>query len=465
MEPPSCEIILNQVLASSLLQPGFIFPALIIILLLVLSALFSASEVAYFSLGPSKLDELRHANDESSAKVVELLEDPDRETASKKLLATILIANNFVNVGIVLLSSSVMPYLFVPKTGEIMMMGYSIDGEWLTFLVQVIGVTFFLVLFGEVLPKVYASSHNISLARTMAFPLGVLQKLFSPISRPLVGSTAFIERRLSSYSAGISVSDLEHALELTQREGRTEEEQKILEGIVSFGSKDVKQIMTSRVDITAFPDDMPYPILLKKIIDAGYSRVPIYTETIDQMRGILYIKDLLPFIEEKEMDWLVLLRPQFFVPENKKIDDLLREFQHRKVHMAIVVDEYGGTSGLVTLEDVIEEIVGDITDEFDDEDLHYRKIDDQNFIFEGKTSLIDLYRILEVDGEAFESAKGVSDTLAGFVIEQAGKIPLKGEKVHFGSFLFTVEAADRRKINQVKVTLNGSSNGIETESA
>ena len=463
MEPPSCEIFLNPLLASSLLQPGFIFPALIILVLLILSALFSASEVAFFSLGPSKLDELRQANDESSARVIELLEDPDKESASKKLLATVLIANNFVNVGIVLLSSAIMPYLFVPKTGATQIAGLVIDGEWLTFLVQVVGVTFFLVLFGEVIPKVYASSHNLSLARSMAFPISIIQKLLSPISRPLVGSTAFLERRLSSYSSGISVSDLEHALELTQREGRSEEEQKILEGIVSFGSKDVKQIMTSRVDITAFPDDMPYSELLQKIIETGYSRVPIYTESIDQIRGILYIKDLLPYSDQQEFSWIDLLRPQFFVPENKKIDDLLREFQHRKVHMAIVVDEYGGTSGLVTLEDVIEEIVGDITDEFDDDDIHYSKIDDNNFVFEGKTALIDLYRIIEIEGDAFEAVKGDSDSLAGFIIEQAGKIPVKGEKIHFANFTFTVEAADRRKVKQIKITIHSNNEGSHNE--
>jgi gliding motility-associated protein GldE len=454
---------LNPLLASSLLQPGFIFPALIILVLLILSALFSASEVAFFSLGPSKLDELRQANDESSARVIELLEDPDKESASKKLLATVLIANNFVNVGIVLLSSAIMPYLFVPKTGATQIAGLVIDGEWLTFLVQVVGVTFFLVLFGEVIPKVYASSHNLSLARSMAFPISIIQKLLSPISRPLVGSTAFLERRLSSYSSGISVSDLEHALELTQREGRSEEEQKILEGIVSFGSKDVKQIMTSRVDITAFPDDMPYSELLQKIIETGYSRVPIYTESIDQIRGILYIKDLLPYSDQQEFSWIDLLRPQFFVPENKKIDDLLREFQHRKVHMAIVVDEYGGTSGLVTLEDVIEEIVGDITDEFDDDDIHYSKIDDNNFVFEGKTALIDLYRIIEIEGDAFEAVKGDSDSLAGFIIEQAGKIPVKGEKIHFANFTFTVEAADRRKVKQIKITIHSNNEGSHNE--
>jgi gliding motility-associated protein GldE len=409
------------------------------------------------------LDELRQANDESSARVIELLEDPDKESASKKLLATVLIANNFVNVGIVLLSSAIMPYLFVPKTGATQIAGLVIDGEWLTFLVQVVGVTFFLVLFGEVIPKVYASSHNLSLARSMAFPISIIQKLLSPISRPLVGSTAFLERRLSSYSSGISVSDLEHALELTQREGRSEEEQKILEGIVSFGSKDVKQIMTSRVDITAFPDDMPYSELLQKIIETGYSRVPIYTESIDQIRGILYIKDLLPYSDQQEFSWIDLLRPQFFVPENKKIDDLLREFQHRTVHMAIVVDEYGGTSGLVTLEDVIEEIVGDITDEFDDDDIHYSKIDDNNFVFEGKTALIDLYRIIEIEGDAFEAVKGDSDSLAGFIIEQAGKIPVKGEKIHFANFTFTVEAADRRKVKQIKITIHSNNEGSHNE--
>jgi gliding motility-associated protein GldE len=332
-------------------------------------------------------------------------------------------------------------------------MGMAVDASNLNFLIQVVAVTLFLVLFGEVIPKVYATNHNLQLARIMAWPLDFFRRLFLPISKPLISAAGLLENRFTGSKSNISLSDLEHALELTQNDKRSDEEQKILEGIVSFGSKDVKQIMTPRTDLSAFSDDLSFQELLKGIIHAGYSRVPIYRESIDQILGILYIKDLLRYMDHEDMDWKSLLRPQLFVPENKKIDDLLKEFQKRKVHMAIVVDEYGGTLGLVTLEDVIEEIVGDITDEFDDEGLNYSQIDDSNYVFEGKTALIDMYRVLDIDGDTFEAAKGDADTLAGFIIEQAGKIPLKGERISFDSLLFTVEAADKRKIKQVKVTL------------
>jgi gliding motility-associated protein GldE len=288
----------------------------------------------------------------------------------------------------------------------------------------------------------------------MSLPLTIIRKIFIPVSKALVNSSGFIERRLNRRKNPLSVSDLSHALELTQDDDRSEEEHKILQGIVSFGTKDVKQIMTSRMDITAFPEDTPYQELLSEIIDAGFSRIPIYRNSVDEIIGILYIKDLLAHSNAEDLDWKKLLRSPFVVPENKKIDDLLREFQGRKTHMSIVVDEYGGTLGLVTLEDVIEEIVGDITDEFDDEDLHYSKLDDHNYVFQGKTSLIDLYRILDLDGTPFEAAKGESDTLAGFVIEQFGKIPLKGERTQFQNLTFTVEAADKRKIKQVKVSID-----------
>ena len=452
MEPPSCDSFNILILSIDLLQAGFLIPTISIIILLALSALFSGSEVAYFSLSPTQLDVLRNEESEESKRIVSLLEVPDRAEASKLLLATILIANNFVNVAIILISAFITPYLYSSSEGT-EIFGFSLSGSLITFLLQVVGVTFFLVLFGEVIPKVYATNNNLVLARKMSLPLSVIRKLFTPLSKALVYSSSFIEKRLNRRKNPLSVSDLSHALELTQSNDRSEEEHKILQGIVSFGSKDVKQIMTSRMDITAFPDDTPYSELLGHILEAGFSRIPIYRNSIDEIIGILYIKDLLANTDSQEFNWQPLLRSPFVVPENKKIDDLLKEFQTRKTHMSVVVDEYGGTLGLVTLEDVIEEIVGDITDEFDDEDLHYSKLDESNFVFQGKTALIDLYRILDMDGSPFEAAKGESDTLAGFILEQFGKIPLKGERIQFENLTFTVEAADKRKVKQVKVTI------------
>ncbi len=452
MEPPSCDPIHLFILLADFPPAGFWIPLFSILVLLVLSAFFSGSEVAFFSLTPTQIDGLKSDDSDGASKIISLLEIPDRAEASKILLATILIANNFVNVAIILLSAYVTPYLF-PAPADLTIFGLLISADYISFLIQVVAVTFFLVLFGEVIPKVYATNNNLSLAKSMAPSIAIVRRLFLPVSKTLVGSSGFIERRLAKSKSSLSVSDLSHALELTQDDDRSEEEHKILQGIVSFGSKDVKQIMTARMDVTAFPEETPFKEVLAGIIDAGYSRVPIYSGSIDEIIGILYIKDLLPFTHEENVDWKSLLRSPFVVPENKKIDDLLREFQARKTHVAIVVDEYGGTLGLVTLEDVIEEIVGDITDEFDDEDIHYSRINENTYVFQGKTALIDFYRVLELDGNPFEAAKGESDTLAGFIIEQFSKIPLRGEKIDFENLTFTVEAADKRKVNQVKVSI------------
>ena len=411
------------------------------LVLLVLSALVSGSEVAFFSLSPSAREELRDATDSGSQRVIRLLELPEHERASKWLLATILIANNFINIAIVLVSTFVMDTL-------------SLDlSQGLEILMNVVGVTFLIVLFGEVIPKVYATSYNKRLARFMSLPLLFIGRAFQPLSWVLIRSTNFVDKRFGQRGSNISVDELEHALELTQDEDRTSEEHKILEGIVNFGSKDVKQIMTSRMDIKAFTTDQTTHDIIEGILDYGYSRIPVYTKSLDEIEGILYIKDLLPHLQKEDVDWQALLRAPFFIPENKKIDDLLREFQEKKIHLAVVVDEYGGTSGLVTLEDVIEEIVGDITDEFDDDSLQYSKLDDNNYVFEGKTPLIDIYRILDIDGEPYEEAKGEADSIAGFMIEQAGKIPLKGERITFESLTFTVEAADKRRVKRIKITI------------
>lgn len=451
MDPSSYSslLILLQASASTTeVVVGFV----VVMILLLCSALVSGSEVAYFSLSPGNMAELEDAQDSNSQRVVTLLEQPDREKASKWLLATILIANNFINIAIVLTSTFVTDNLFPAD----------LDG-WIAFVLHVVVVTFLIVLFGEVIPKVYATSNSLTLARIMSLPLTILGKILRPLSRFLISSTKFIDDKFQSNNSNISVDELEQALELTQDEDRSTEEHKIFEGIVNFGSKDVKQIMTSRMDIAAFATDTSYEDLISGILDFGFSRIPVYGKSLDEILGILYIKDLLPHLTEPKEDWMSLLRTPFFVPENKKIDDLLREFQEKKIHLAIVVDEYGGTSGLITLEDVIEEIVGDITDEFDDEDLKYSKLDDENYVFEGKTPLIDIYRILSIDGDPYEAAKGESDTLAGFIIEQAGKIPLKGERLSFEGLTFTIEAADKRKVKRIKVTLLNPTESEESE--
>jgi gliding motility-associated protein GldE len=418
------------------------------VLLLICSALVSGSEVAFFSLNPGQTEDLQQSTDKSSTRVVRLLEHPDRESASKQLLATILIANNFINIAIVLMSTFVAQVIIPERLPD-----------WQELLLHVGAVTFVIVLFGEVIPKVYATSYNVQLARFMSPPLGVLKRMVRPLSHLLIRSTTFIDRNKNGQgSTSISVDELGHALELTNDDERSDEEQKILEGIVSFGSKDAKQIMTNRMDVTAFSSDISFKELIEGILDAGYSRIPIYTNSLDEIEGILYIKDLLPHLYSENFHWQQLVRSPFVVPENKKIDDLLREFQGRKIHLAIVVDEYGGTSGIISLEDIIEEIVGEITDEFDDDDLQYTKIDEGIFVFEGKTPLIDVYRIMEIDGALYEAAKGDSDTLAGFVIEQAGKIPVKGERISFEELTFTVEAADKRKVKRVKVVVEDQTN-------
>lgn len=418
--------------------------------LLVCSALVSGSEVAFFSLGPADLAMLREEDSPSSKKILDLMEEPDIESGPRNLLATILVLNNFINIIIILLSTVVVDALF--PAGSLSPLA--------EVIVNVAGITFLLVLFGEVIPKVYATNNGLKMARIMTTPLKVSEKLFYIIWKPLVAMGQLIETNFKPKSgSNISVEELGHALQLTDTENRSDEEKKILEGIVTFGSKDVKQIMTPRMDLTAFDLDTPWDELFQELLESGFSRIPIFSDSIDEISGILYIKDLLPNFENPQLEWKKLLRSPFFVPENKKIDDLLREFQKRKIHLAVVVDEYGGTSGIVTLEDVLEEIVGEITDEFDEDDIQYSKLDENNFVFEGKTALIDLYRIMEIDGSALEAAKGDSDTLAGFVLEQFGKIPLKGERLQFEGLLFTIEASDRRRIKRVKVSMEEKEQG------
>ena len=411
-----------------------------LIILLISSALISGTEVAFFSLSQVDVDNLFSKNEKDT--VVKLLQKP------KKLLATILITNNFINILIVLLFASL---------GEQLLenFDYSIFGIKVRFLIEVVLVTFLILLFGEVLPKVYASRKAVRFASFMSKPVQVLNTLLTPLSYPLINLTNIVEKSLGSKTNIFSVETLSQALELTSKGATTKDEQKILEGIVSFGNTETVQIMKPRIDIFAISDDETYESVLDKILKNGYSRNPVYHENIDTIIGVLYAKDLLAHLNKKTFKWQKLLRAPLFVPENKKLDDLLAEFQEKKNHLAIVVDEYGGTSGLVTLEDVIEEIVGDINDEFDDDDLSYSKIDDHNYIFEGKTTIKDFCKVLDDEDEAlFEEEKGESETLAGFLLEISGKFPKRGEKIKFKKYTFTIEALDNKRIKQVKTTRN-----------
>lgn len=410
-----------------------------VLILVVLSALLSGSEVAMFSISNKQRFDLEDQNKNANKRVLTLLKEP------KKLLATILIANNFINVSIVMASNFVFNNLIIE--GSI--------SDTMNFIIQVIVITFLILLFGEVIPKVYANNYNLKFSKFMAIPLQLLKKLFYPISQILVNSTNLIDKRIEKRKESIQANELEHALNLTVDSVDNEDEKKILEGIVKFGNTDVKQIMTPRTDVISFEITTPFNELMSELKEIKYSRIPVFEDSFDKIKGILYAKDLLGKMNEKKnFKWPNLLREPKFVPENKKLDDLLKEFQEEKTHIAIVVDEYGGSSGIVSLEDVLEEIVGEITDEFDEEDVNYKKLDELNYIFDGKTTLIDIYKLLEIDGEIFEKEKGESDTIAGFCIEQAGKILLKNEKISFDRYTITVEAADKRRIKKVKITIN-----------
>jgi len=425
-----------EIIFSSYSTYSIIGISISLLALLFISALISGSEVAFFSLTPVQLVEIEESEKSNDKVIQSLLIDP------KKLLATILIANNFVNIAIVVLSTFLMGV--IP--------GISKFPSYLIFLIQVVGVTFLILLFGEVLPKVYATNQATKLIRFMAAPMLLIERIFSPFSYLLIHSTFFIDRKVKKNKESLSVEELEQAFELTE-DTLQREERKILKSIVRFGNTDVKQIMTARTFAKAFEQDISFEELLKQAKDIGYSRIPVYKESFDIVVGILYLKDLLPFIDRKHFEWKKLLRQPFFVPENKKIDDLLKEFQRKKVHLAIVVDEYGGTSGIVTLEDILEEIIGEITDEFDDEEIKYSKLANNVYIFDGATSLIDIYKVLGIDGETFEEDKGEADSIAGFIIEQAGIIPQKGEKVKFLNYEFTVMASDKRKVKQMQLTI------------
>ena len=411
-----------------------IYYSLILIILLVFSGLISGSEVALFSLSKSQIQNQQKS---SYIEIIKkLLLNPN------KLLATILVANNFINIAIVILFTQIGSDLFDGVTSAL-----------LKFTLEIILATFLILLFGEILPKIYASRNNLAFSKLVAYPLLLLNIILTPISIPMQHLSNFIKDKLSFTKPNIGLNQLSYALDLTNPGETTKQEHKILKGILSFGNTETREVMRPRIDIHAFKNTLSYDQILKNIIKNSFSRIPVYKDELDNIVGILYVKDLLPFLDKKEFEWLSILRKPFFIPENKKLDDLMQEFQEKKIHLAIVVDEYGGTSGIISLEDVIEEIVGDISDEFDDDSLLFSKLDNSNYIFEGKTSMKDFYKILNIDSIIFDKLKGDSETLAGFILEISQSFPKINSKVIFENYVFTIESIDKKRIKQVKVTI------------
>ncbi len=403
-------------------------------LLLIASGFVSASEIAFFSLSPNDLNEIDQSNKTSDKKIIQLL------NVSERLLATILISNNFVNVTIIMLCN----YFF----SEVIDFGVA---EVLEFLVLTVLLTFLLLLFGEIMPKIYSSQHTLSFCRKAAPILVVLQKIFYPLSSLLMRSSVVVNKVVSKENHDISVDELSQALELTDKED-IKEERNILKGIIRFGDETAKEVMTSRLDMIDLDIKTPYHDVLKCIVENGYSRIPVYAGSRDNIKGILYIKDLLPHLNKGDnFRWQSLIRPPYFVPETKMIDDLLRDFQKNHIHIAIVVDEFGGTSGMVTLEDIIEEIVGEINDEYDEEERQYVKINDNTYIFEAKILLADFYKILKTEAEEFEPIVGEADTLAGLLLEIKGEFPTLHEELQYKRYHFEILEMDTRRILKVKV--------------
>ena len=430
-EPSSFLLILSAI------DFSIIVGVVLLFVLLFCSALISGAEVAFFSLTKTDIEKGIEDGIRQLKIVSTLLDRP------KKLLATILIANNFINIAIVILFAYLGNFIFSEISSII-----------LKFVIEVVIVTFLILLFGEILPKIYATRNHVKFATFMAYPLKVLDIIFSPLSLPMRSITLAIHNKLGREKSNLSVDQLSQALELTSEADTTMEEQKILQGIVSFGNTDTKQVMRPRIDIFALNEEMKYEEIIPEIIKNGFSRIPVYKDNIDTIVGVLYVKDLLPYLENKQFKWTSILREPFFVPENKKLDDLMNEFQEKKVHLAVVVDEYGGTSGIVSLEDIIEEIVGEISDEFDDEDLVYSKLDSKNYVFEGKTPLKDFYRVLKLEDDSiFEEHKGEAETIAGFVLEISQGFPKPDSKIIFDNYVFVIESIDKKRLKRIKVTI------------
>ncbi len=420
----------------------------IFFILLFASALVSGSEVAYFSLRPADLSQLKKRKSGRADLVLKLINIPE------KLLGTILVANNFVNVGIVILSTLFFVYDPSSQPGSFALINFS-NHPVLGFIFQVVIVTFLLLLFGEILPKLYATHYGTRFALFMSIPLNILEKIFRPVSAILISSTSIVKKRIMKKKQNLSMDDLSEALDLPTTE--IDEDEKILKGIAQFGNIDVKEIMKPRIDVFAIDIHTNFSELLPQIIESGYSRIPIIEGSFDNIKGVLYIKDLLPYLQKTDtFKWQSLVRHPYIVPETKKINDLLKEFQSKKIHMAIVVDEYGGTHGIITLEDILEEIVGEISDESDEDEAVYTQLDENTFIFEGKTLLNDFYKITNSKFDIFDEIKGEADTLAGLILEIKGQIPKKNETLTYLHFTFKIISVDSRRIKKIEVTLNDS---------
>jgi putative hemolysin len=432
-------------LVSSFFNPitsvtGITWGVIFIIILLIFTALISGSEMAFFSLDSKKLEELKNNKKYNPDNIHKLVSQP------QKLLATLLIANNLVNISIVIIATYVTVKLFNLT-----------DHYLFGFFIEFVVITSMILLFGEMLPKIYANKYSLRVANFMASPMLFLMTLFHPLSIIMVKSTRLIEKRIAAKKHDISFDDLSKAIEITSNEKSLVHEKKILKRIVKFGDIEVSGVMKPRIDVIAVDFNTPFSELISIIKDAGFSRLPVYKESFDNVAGILHIKDLLKYLNKnKNFAWQELIRPTIFVPENKKINDLLNEIREKKIHMAVVVDEYGGTSGIVTLEDILEEIVGEINDEYDEENesVDFQKIDDFNYIFEGKTLLNDLIKIINVPDTFFDDIKGEAESLAGFILEITGKIPHKKEIVTFKNLTFTIESADHRRIIKINLNIN-----------
>lgn len=442
-EPPVAFIlsILNP--AFSTTDLGTVFFCLgAIVMLIVASAIISSSENAIFGLSQLQKEELTDDTNKSAKYITYLLNHP------KHLLATILISNTFVNIAIVILATLEIGLIF----------DFS-NNPFFGFLIEVVLVTFILVLFGEVMPKIYAAYNNVKVAKFVALPMFYLGILLKPFVVLLVKSTSIIDKRVTKKGHILSVDELTHAIDITNEEETPHEEKVILKSIVNFGNISVKQIMRQRPDIEAVKADLPFKQLLMKINDWGYSRLPVFEDNLDNIKGILHIKDLIPHINQQEdFNWNNLLRKAYFVPESKKIDDLLKEFQSKRVHLAIVVDEFGGSQGIVTMEDILEEIFGEINDEFDEDEIFYSRLNDNTYVFEAKTTINDMCKFMQVDVTDFEEARNDADTVGGMLLELKGEMVKQGDEILFDSYKFTIEAADKRKIKRVKVEILNAAN-------
>lgn len=416
---------------------------IVILIMLGISTITSAAENAYFSLTPSDIADLKEDEKKSAQFAIKLLREPDEEAAGKTLLASILLINNFTNIFVVISSSLLLSMVFQLEL-------YPVAG----FLFEVVLITFIIVLISEVTPKIYATQNALSVVHRMSVPLYYSQKLLKPFIWVLTKSSNFLDKYFETKQQTVSLEELNHAIEITSDEDLTDEKN-ILKSLVNFGNISVKQIMKSRLDVMAVEQSTPFEELMVKVNEWGYSRIPVYEENFDSITGVLYIKDLLPYVNYSDgLNWNTLLRPAFFVPEFKKIDDLLNEFKEKQIHMAVVIDEYGGTLGIVTLEDILEEIFGEIKDEFDEDEVTYSKLDDYNYVFEGKISINDFLKVTETESGYFDDVKGESDSLAGLVMEITQNIPSIGDKIEYGSFTFIIESANKRKINRIKTIIN-----------